>query len=90
MFDLIYVASHLPTGVTNLFAKTVLLWQLDTRESNTFWCWQLSLIRVFKIPVIYPYYVDGYLGGKVSHINNLRSMHFYFIYIFVIVIWSSK
>ena len=22
------------------------------------------------------YYVDGYLGGKVSHINNLQSMHF--------------
>ena len=26
------------------------------------------------------YYLDGYLGGKVSHINNLRSMHFEFIY----------
>ena len=22
------------------------------------------------------YYVDGYLGGKVSRLNNLRSMHF--------------
>ena len=25
-------------------------------------------------PIIY--YVDGYLGGKVSRLNNLRSMHF--------------
>ena len=44
------------TGVTVLFAETVLLRQLEARESNTFWCRQLSLITVFQIPVIYPYY----------------------------------
>ena len=36
------------TGVTVLFAETVLLRQLEARESNTFWCRQLSLIRVFQ------------------------------------------
>ena len=40
------------TGVTDLFAETVLLRHFQIGST----CRQLSLIRVFQIPVIYPYY----------------------------------
>ena len=44
------------TGMTDLFAETILLRQLEALESDMFWCRQVSLIRVFQIPVIYLYY----------------------------------
>ena len=41
----------------------------------------IILILIYGTPLLLvstlvEYYVDGYLGSKVSHINNLRSIHF--------------